>query len=84
MSGLFGANLQLRFGGREEEVLSHPTRRLHVFTSRGRLLLGREGRVRCTMHSTESFAKPVFRRAGRSRFTRMMRVYAHDVGVLGP
>jgi len=44
VSDVFGAKLAERFGGREAEVLGHPRWRLHVFTSRGRALLGREGR----------------------------------------
>lgn len=45
VSEVFGAKLAERFGGREAEVLGHPRWRLHVFTSRGRALLGREGRL---------------------------------------
>jgi len=44
VSAVFGAKLGERFGGHESEVLSHPRYRLHVFTSRGRHLLRREGR----------------------------------------
>ncbi|HEV8312233.1 MAG TPA: phospholipase [Burkholderiaceae bacterium] len=46
VSEVFGAKLAERFGGREQEVLQHARYRLHVFTSRGRHLLRREGRVR--------------------------------------
>lgn len=47
VSAVFGAQLRLRFGGREHEVLQHPRRRLHVFASRGRhRLLRRQGRLR--------------------------------------
>ena len=46
MSQAFGAKLQERLGRRAHDVLAHPHRRLHVFTSRGRHLLGREGRLR--------------------------------------
>jgi hypothetical protein len=45
VSQVFGAKLSERFGGREAEVLSHPRFRLHVFTSRGRHLLRRDGRA---------------------------------------
>jgi hypothetical protein len=41
---IFADTLKRHFGGREAEVLSHPTFRLHVFTSRGRGLLHRDGR----------------------------------------
>jgi hypothetical protein len=46
VSEVFGAKLQERFAGREAEVLSHPRLRLHVFTSRGRHVLHRQGRLR--------------------------------------
>ncbi|MDO9075064.1 MAG: phospholipase [Rubrivivax sp.] len=42
---VFGERLQQRLGTRAAEVLSHPQRRLHVFTSRGRRLLHRPGRA---------------------------------------
>jgi hypothetical protein len=43
---VFSGKLAERFGGREAELLNHPRFRLHLFTSRGRHLLGREGRWR--------------------------------------
>jgi len=46
VSEVFGAKLQEHFAGREAEVLSHPRLRLHVFTSRGRHVLHRQGRLR--------------------------------------
>ncbi|MFN7727428.1 MAG: phospholipase [Rubrivivax sp.] len=42
----FGRKIQERLGARATEVLAHPTRRLHVFTSRGRHVLRRQGRLR--------------------------------------
>ncbi len=46
VSAKFGQNLDNFYGGRIHEVLNHPRYHLHVFTSRGRHLLGREGPVR--------------------------------------
>jgi hypothetical protein len=46
VSQVFGAKLQERFAGREAEVLGHARYRLHVFTSRGRYVLQRQGRLR--------------------------------------
>jgi len=46
ISERFGQNLQAFYGGRVQEVLSHPRWRLHIVTSRGRHLLGREHGVR--------------------------------------
>lgn len=42
VSERFGRNLEAFYGGRVDEVLSHPRYRLHIITSRGRHLLGRE------------------------------------------
>jgi hypothetical protein len=56
VSAVFGAKLAERFGGRETEVLAHPRYRLHVFTSRGRHLLKREGRARTPLGYLGAFA----------------------------
>lgn len=42
----FGQNLHAFYDGRIVEVLQHPRYRLHIVTSRGRHLLGREGPAR--------------------------------------
>lgn len=42
VSERFGQSLQAFYGGRIEEVLNHPRYRLHVVTSRGRHILGRD------------------------------------------
>ncbi len=46
VSRAFGEKIEERLGVRAAEVLSHPRFRLHVFTSRGRHVLARQGRVR--------------------------------------
>jgi len=46
VSAVLGRQLQERLGARVDQILSHPSFRLHVFTSRGRRLLARAGRVR--------------------------------------
>jgi hypothetical protein len=46
VSRTFGAMLSEHFGGAEAEVLGHARYRLHVFTSRGRHVLRREGKLR--------------------------------------
>ncbi len=46
VSAQFGDGLRSFYGGRAAEVLAHPRFRLHVITSRGRHILGREGRAR--------------------------------------
>ncbi|MDI1341889.1 patatin-like phospholipase family protein [Polaromonas sp.] len=45
VSEQFGQSLQDFYGGRVLEVLQHPRYRLHIVTSRGRHLLGREHRL---------------------------------------
>ena len=44
VSEVFGAKVADTFAGREAELLAHPRFHLHVFTSRGRHMLKREGR----------------------------------------
>jgi hypothetical protein len=56
VSQVFGQRLQERFGGRESQVLSHPHYRLHVLTSRGRHVLGRQGRWRTPLGYLGAFA----------------------------
>ena len=46
VSEQFGQSLKDFYGGRVQEVLQHPRYRLHVVTSRGRHLLGREHKLR--------------------------------------
>lgn len=46
VSQTLGRKLDQRLGERAAEVLSHPRRRLHVVTSRGRWMLARQGRLR--------------------------------------
>ncbi|MES2936384.1 MAG: patatin-like phospholipase family protein [Pseudomonadota bacterium] len=45
VSERFSLNLESFYGGRIGEVLSHPRYRLHIVTSRGRHVLGREHRL---------------------------------------
>jgi hypothetical protein len=59
---VFSDALQRRFGGREAEVLAHPGRRLHVFTSRGKGLLARQGRVRTPLGYAGAFAANLLHR----------------------
>ena len=62
VSEVFGAKLAERFGGAEQQVLAHPRYRLHVFTSRGRHLLRREGCLRTPLGYAGAFAANVFGR----------------------
>lgn len=44
VSAAFAQALHAQVGGHESDILAHPTFRLHVFTSRGRHILRREGK----------------------------------------
>jgi hypothetical protein len=56
VSEVFGQRLHERLGGRAAELLSHPQRHLHVFTSRGRRLLHRPGRAQMPVGWLGAFA----------------------------
>jgi hypothetical protein len=55
VSQVFGAKLQQRFEQRDAQVLGHARYRLHVFTSRGRHLLHRQGRWRMPLGYAGAF-----------------------------
>ena len=60
----FGRNLRNFYGGRVPEVLQHPRYRLHIVTSRGRHVLGREHRLRTPLGYLGAFlSNSVQRRA---------------------
>jgi len=64
VSQVFGAKLKQRFDGREAKVLGHPRYRLHVFTSRGRHVLQRQGRLRMPLGYAGAFvANSISRKA---------------------
>jgi len=49
VSEQFGNSLKAFYGGRVQEVLQHPRYRLHIVTSRGRHILGREHKLATPM-----------------------------------
>lgn len=64
VSRVFGQMLAAQLGTRAEALLAHPTRRLHVVTSRGRHLLAREGRLRTPLgYAGAMLSNAVHRRA---------------------
>jgi hypothetical protein len=64
VSRAFGQKILERLGARAGEILSHPRRRLHVVTSHGRHVLGREGPLRTPVGYAGAFvANAVHRRA---------------------
>ena len=64
VSRAFGARLDERLGRRADEILASPRYRLHVFTSRGRHLLGREGRLRTPLGYLGAFVSNAVHRQG--------------------
>jgi hypothetical protein len=64
VSEKFGQNLESFYGGRVAEVLAHPRYRLHIVTSRGRHVLGREHRLGTPLGYLGAFmTKAVHRKA---------------------
>jgi hypothetical protein len=64
VSETFGQNLRHFYGGRMAEVLQHPRYRLHMVTSRGRHVLGRDGAWRTPVGYASAFlANAVNRKA---------------------
>jgi hypothetical protein len=59
VSTAFGETLQQRLAPHAADILGHPHRRLHVFTSRGRYLLHRPGRLRAAAGYLGAFAANV-------------------------
>lgn len=68
VSQAFAAKLRQRFGGREAALLAHPQRRLHIFTSRGRGLLHREGRWRTPLGYAAAFGANLAARRALGRW----------------
>ena len=62
VSETFGRSLESFYGGRLAEVLQHPRYRLHILTSRGRGLLGREGALRTPAGYVGAFLTNTLRR----------------------
>ena len=62
VSRMFGRAIEARLGTCAQEILSHPHRRLHVFTSHGRGLLHREGRWRTPVGYACAFAANAVKR----------------------
>jgi hypothetical protein len=64
VSATFGANLQAFYGGQVPQILHHPRYRLHVITSRGQYVLGREGTWRTPLgYAGAFFSNAVHRKA---------------------
>jgi hypothetical protein len=82
VSRSFGHKLAEHFGGHEAAVLSNPHYRLHVFTSRGRHVLRREGKLRTPLGYLGAFASNLFSRRALGGW--MERVVFSDARTLLP
>ena len=83
VSERFGQNLQAFYGGRIDEVLHHRRYRLHIVTSRGRHLLGREHRVATPLGYLGAFlTNTVHRRAMGAWLERV--VFSSPDGAVAP
>ena len=79
MSTLAAAQIARNFGGRKAEILNHARFRLHVFTSRGRHVLRREGRWRTPLGYLGAFvSNALSRRALGGWIERVVFSDPHD------
>ncbi|TAG26060.1 MAG: patatin-like phospholipase family protein [Burkholderiales bacterium] len=74
----FGASLKAFYGGRIKEVLQHPRYRLHIVTSRGRHILGREGKLRAPLGYAGAFFTNVVRRKAMGAWLERVVFSSHD------
>lgn len=68
VSASFGKNLLAFYGDKVGEILANPRYPLHVFTSRGRLLLAREARLRTAAGYALAFLSNMARRRALGRW----------------
>jgi hypothetical protein len=79
VSERFGQSLRSFYGGRVAEVLAHPRYRLHIVTSRGRHVLGREHKLRTPIGYLGAFlTNTVHRRAMGAWLERVVFSSASD------
>jgi hypothetical protein len=77
ISADFGASLEAFYGGRVQEVLSHPRYKLHIVTSRGRHILQREGKLRAPLGYAGAFLTNVVRRKAMGAWLERV-VFSND------
>jgi hypothetical protein len=82
VSDRFGESLRSFYGGRVAQVLAHPRYRLHIVTSRGRHVLGREHRLRTPLGYLGAFVtNSIHRRAMGAWIERVVFSSAVDGGM---
>jgi hypothetical protein len=79
ISADFGASLEAFYGGRVNEVLQHPRYKLHIVTSRGRHILGREGKLRAPLGYAGAFFTNVVRRKAMGAWLERVVFSSHGV-----
>lgn len=79
VSRLFSQGLKDFYGGRIQELLQHPRFRLHVVTSRGRHVLGREHRWRTPLGYLGAFATNALHRKAMGAWLERV-VFSSPVG----
>lgn len=80
VSEAFGQKLERFFGGHIDHVLSHPRYRLHLLTSRGRHLLGREGPWRSPLGYLGAFASNAVQRRALGHWLERVVFSSADAG----
>jgi hypothetical protein len=83
VSQAFAQGLQHFYGGRIEEVLSHPRFRLHVMTTRGRGVLHREGRWRTPLGYAGAYLTNLVQRRALGSWLQRV-VFSSPVGGVVP
>ena len=82
VSERFGQNLEAFYGGRVGQVLHHPRYRLHIVTSRGRHVLGREHKLRTPLGYLGAFLSNMLHRKAMGAW--LERVVFSVPGESGP
>jgi hypothetical protein len=84
VSRRFSESLQAFYGGRVAEVLSHPRFRLHVVTTRGRHVLGREHRIGTPLGYLAAFLSNALHRKAMGAWLERVVFSAPESGAACP
>jgi hypothetical protein len=84
LSRRFGEDLEAFYGGRIREVLEHPRFRLHVVTSRGRHVLGREHRIGTPLGYLGAFVSNALHRKAMGGWLERVVFSAPEAGIACP
>ena len=84
VSQRFGEGLEAFYGGRIQEVLTHPRFRLHIVTSRGRHVLGREHRIATPLGYLGAFVSNTLHRKAMGAWLERVVFSAPENGAACP